>query len=80
MASHQALLLQAQDDEIKDKKAERQYAAIQNPKLADSVSQELRNDKVFSEYPCSSNTSSYVGHMNSVRVRSKANCGARVKV
>lgn len=54
--SHQSLLLQAQDDQIENKKAERQYAAIQNPELADSVSQEGGDDEVLSKHPCGSNT------------------------
>lgn len=54
--SHQSLLLQAQDDQVENKKAERQNAAIQNPELADGVSQEGGDDEVLSKHPCSSNT------------------------
>lgn len=55
MPSHQALLLQAQDDEIEDQDTERQHAPIQYPKLADIMGEEFRNDEVFSQHPCSSN-------------------------
>ena len=48
MPSHQALLLQAQDDEIEDQDTERQHAPIQYPKLADIMGEEFRNDEVFS--------------------------------
>ena len=37
VVSHQALLLQAQDDEVENKEAESQHSAIQNPKLADCI-------------------------------------------
>ena len=53
IVSHQALLLQAQDDEVEDKKAESQHNAIQNPELADGISQECRNNQIFSKDPCS---------------------------
>ena len=35
--SHQALLLQAQDDEVENKEAESQDSAIQYPKFADCI-------------------------------------------
>lgn len=45
--SHQALLLQAQDDKIEDQDAECQDAAIQYPELADIMGQEIWNDQIF---------------------------------
>lgn len=62
--SHQALLLQAQDDEVEDKKAESQHTAIQNPELADGVSQERRNNQILSEDPCSSSKTAAMQRMS----------------
>lgn len=66
IVSHQALLLQAQDDEVEDKKAESQHNAIQNPELADSISQECRNNQILSKDPCSSSKTA-VTHELSIR-------------
>jgi hypothetical protein len=52
IGSHQALLLQAQDDKIEDQDTECQDAAIQYPELADVMGQEIWNDQVLPQYPC----------------------------
>ena len=50
--SHQALLLQAQDDNIEDQNTECQDAAIQYPELADIMGQEIWNDQVLPQHSC----------------------------
>ena len=50
--SHQALLLQAQDDKIEDQNTECQDAAIQYPELADVMGQEIWDDQVFPQHSC----------------------------
>ncbi len=50
--SHQALLLQAQDDKIEDQDTECQDAAIQYPELTDIMGQEIWNDQVLPQHSC----------------------------
>lgn len=50
MQSHQALLLQAQDDKVEDQDTECQDAAIQYPELADIMGQEVWNDQVLPQH------------------------------
>ena len=48
--SHQALLLQAQDNKIEDQDTECQDAAIQYPELADVMGQEIWDDQILPQH------------------------------
>ncbi len=51
IGSHQALLLQAQDDKIEDQDTECQDAAVQYPELTDIMGQEIWDDQVLPNTP-----------------------------
>ena len=48
--SHQALLLQAQDNKIEDQDTECQNATIQYPELADVMGQEVWDDQILPQH------------------------------
>jgi hypothetical protein len=52
IGSHQALLLQAQDDKIEDQDTECQDAAVQYPELTDIMGQEIWDDQVLPQHSC----------------------------